>query len=85
MAAFTAFLCARLLDVSAEERAAHAIQRLWRTRASRAPGAARMHLQARLRIGAGKASSVCLILREGMCPALRMTGLPHRRAAVLFC
>lgn len=46
VAAFVAFLCARLLEVSAEERAAHAIQRLWRTRASRAPGAARAHLQA---------------------------------------
>lgn len=44
MAAFVAFLCARLLEVSLEERAAHTIQRLWRLSAGRRPGCARAHL-----------------------------------------
>ena len=35
---FTAYLCARLLEVSEEERAAHAIQRAWRARETRKPG-----------------------------------------------
>jgi len=46
VAAFTAFLAARLLEVSSEERAAFALQRLWRRRAARAPGRARAHLHA---------------------------------------
>jgi abnormal spindle-like microcephaly-associated protein len=35
---FTAFLCARLLEVSREERAAMVVQRQWRRRRDDRPG-----------------------------------------------
>ena len=40
MVMFLAYLCSRLLEVSAEERAAHVLQSMWRSRCQRLPGAA---------------------------------------------
>ncbi|KAK9905711.1 hypothetical protein WJX75_004975 [Coccomyxa subellipsoidea] len=43
---YVAFLCARLLEVSCEERAAHTVQRHWRLSRTRRAGGARAHLHA---------------------------------------
>ena len=41
---YVAFLCARLMEVSVEQRAAHIIQKRWRLSRLRSAGAPRDHL-----------------------------------------